>query len=381
MSNPLFMFIAGDPSGDHNSAAIIRKLRAEIPGARCYGIGGPKMQAEGFEPLLPFEGFNRMGYWEVLKNLPFFLRAKKLISKKLRDDRPRILVCVDFSGFNTQIMKAAHAMNIPVLWYIAPKIWAWKKKKHTTNLKRYATHVALIFPFEQEIFLPYIKEVSFVGNPLAEYIDAGGYAVSESKAADLRKKEVIRLAIVPGSRHQEVETMLPVMLAAYRLLKQRYPNIQASVSRCGYIRDEEYQRFVKDTEVALFDGPLEDLFLSSDLALVTSGTATLQTALMGVPMVIAYKTSPITYFICRTFIKELRHIGLPNIIARDDVVPECIQDDMTPQRLAGLLEQYIESADKYTVTVKKLISLKQELGSKRPSIEVTNLIKRISRTG
>jgi len=322
-----------------------------------------------------------MGYWEVLKNLLFFRRAKKLLIGKLMNDRPGILVCVDFSGFNTHIMKAAHAMNIPVLWYIAPKIWAWKKKKHTTNLKRYATHVALIFPFEQEIFLPYIKEVSFVGNPLAEYIDAGGYAVPESKAADLRKKEVIRLAIVPGSRHQEVETMLPVMLAAYRLLKQRYPNIQASVSRCGYIRDEEYQRFVKDTEVALFDGPLEDLFLSSDLALVTSGTATLQTALMGVPMVIAYKTSPITYFICRTFIKELRHIGLPNIIARDDVVPECIQDDMTPQRLAGLLEQYIESADKYTVTVKKLISLKQELGSKRPSIEVTNLIKRISRTG
>lgn len=375
------MFIVGDPSGDHNTAAIIRSLRTESPGARCYGIGGPKMEAEGFEPLLPFEGFNRMGYWEVLKNLSFFHRAKKLLVRRIRDDRPSILVCVDFSGFNTHIMKAAHGMNIPVLWYIAPKIWIWKKKKHTTNLARYAAHVALIFPFERDLFLPYMKEVSFVGNPLVEYNDARGYAVSESKAADLSKKEVIRLAIVPGSRPQEIENMLPVMLAAFHLLKQRYPSIRATVSRCGYIRDEDYRRFVNDPDVACFGGPLEELFLSSDLALVTSGTATLQTALMGVPMVIAYKTSPLSYYIYKTCIRGIRHIGLPNIIARDDVVPECIQTDMTPQRLAGFLEQYITSAEKYAGTVKKLISLKQELGSRRPSIEVAHLIKRISHAG
>jgi lipid-A-disaccharide synthase len=139
MASPAFMFVAGDPSGDQNTAPIIRQLRRDLPDCTCYGIGGPMMQTEGFISFLPFEEFNRMGYVEVLTHLSFFLKAKKLLIREMKERKPDCVVCVDYSGFNTQIMKAAHGLGIPVLWYIAPKIWAWKKKKHTTNLQKYVS--------------------------------------------------------------------------------------------------------------------------------------------------------------------------------------------------------------------------------------------------
>ncbi len=378
MSTPAVMFVAGDPSGDQNTAPIIRQLRVEIPECACYGIGGPMMQAEGFTTFLPFEEFNRMGYVEVLTHLSFFLKAKKLLVQEMKKRKPNLVVCVDYSGFNTQIMKEAHALGIPVLWYIAPKIWAWKKKKHTTNLKKYVTHIAAIFPFEVAMFLPYVKAVSFVGNPLVEYIENKHITVTTVNNDDLRNKEVIRLAIVPGSRPHEIENILPVMVETYQQLKQRYPKLSATLSRCANISQEMYQIILGDVTVDFYDGPLEDMFAQSDLALVTSGTATLQTALMGVPMIIMYKTSFISYLIFKTFITGINHIGLPNIIAGEGIVPECIQGEMTSQKLVSLLEHYIESPDAYQSVVKKLVSLKESLGSKKPSEEVTKLIKHLS---
>ena len=378
MSKPSFMFIAGDPSGDQNTAPIIRQIYKAIPGSFCYGIGGPMMQAEGFKALLPFEEFNRMGYLEVLINIRFFIKAKKMLIAELKTRPPQILVCVDYSGFNSPIMKAAHALGIPVLWYIAPKAWAWKKKKHTTNLKKYATHCAVIFPFEVDFFLPYMKEVSFVGNPLVEYMDTNKYSISGLKTDDLRKKDSIRLALVPGSRSHEIENVLPTMIEAYKQLKQKYSTIKATLSTCGHISSDVYRKIVKDEQIDFFDGSLEELFVSSDLALITSGTATLQAALMGVPMIIVYKISYITYILYKTFISNISHVGLPNIIAGEEVAVELIQNNMTPEKIAGSLQEFIESPDKYKATVEKLVSLKESLGSKKPSIEVTNIIKKIA---
>ncbi len=381
MSSPAILFVAGDPSGDHNTAPVIRQLRKDAPECKCFGIGGPMMQAEGFTTLLPFEEFNRMGYIEVITHLSFFLNAKKMLVQEMKNRKPDLLVCVDYSGFNTQIMKEAHGLGIPVLWYIAPKIWAWKKKKHTTNLKKYVTHIAAIFPFEVELFQPYVKNTTFVGNPLVEYIDSKQYMFSTASTEDLQKKDIIRLAIVPGSRPHEIEKILPVMMEAYVQLKQKYPQVTAILSRCNHIPREMYRNCIGGTAVDYCDDTLEDLYTQSDLALVTSGTATLQTALMGVPMIIMYKTSYITYLIYKTFITGIDHIGLPNIIARREIVPELIQNDMTVKNLVKLLEGYIESPDTYQSVVKELVSLKESLGSRKPSKEVTALIKRLAGIG
>lgn len=378
MSNPLFMFVAGDPSGDQHAAPVIRQLKQQIPSCVCYGIGGPKMQAEGFEALLPFDKFNRMGYLEVFTHLTFFLHAKSVLVREMSHRRPSVLVCVDYSGFNTPIMKAAHGLKIPVVWYIAPKIWAWKKKKHTANLKKYASHIAVIFPFEVDLFLPYTKKVSFVGNPLVEFMDAHGFKSATEQTHDLRKKETVHLAIVPGSRMHEIQNMLPVMLEAYEHLKKRYSGLIARVSMCGHIDPEVYRHMIKTDEVDLFSGSLEEMFTNSDIAYVTSGTATLQAGLMGVPMVIAYKTSWITYSLYRMLIRNLSYIGLPNIVAQDSIVPECIQSGMTSETLVQHMRTFIEDPVYYKYTVKKLVALKEKLGSKKPSVEVTRTIRTVA---
>jgi lipid-A-disaccharide synthase len=194
----------------------------------------------------------------------------------------------------------------------------------------------------------------------------------------LRKKERIQLALVPGSRLHELQKILPAMIATFQLLKQDYPNLSATISTCGHIAPDVYKGITGTAAVDFFDGPLEEMFSHSDLALVTSGTATLQTALMGVPMIIMYKTSFITYLIYKTFITGIDHIGLPNIIAGEEVVPECIQGEMTPKSMVPILQNYIESPSAYQSVVKKLVSLKENLGSRKPSEEVTKLIKRIS---
>jgi lipid-A-disaccharide synthase len=275
-------------------------------------------------------------------------------------------------------MKSAHHLGIPVLWYISPKFWAWKEKKYIGNLKTYATHVAVIFPFEEPLLRAHMPGVTFVGNPLVEYLETRRLNPSASLQNDLRSKSEIALAIVPGSRRQEIAAMLPAMIAAFNQVRAVYPNCKATVSRCGHIPRAMYEDVAGTTRVTYFEGPLEELYTCMDLALVTSGTATLQTALMGVPMVVAYKTSYINYLFFKAVAKKLRHIGLPNIIAGKDIVPECVQDGMTPESMAGHLTRFIESPDRYHTAVTDLTALRHQLDGKKPSVEVTRLIRTIA---
>lgn len=376
MSNPTLFFIAGDPSGDQNTALIIRRVCKELPNALCCGIGGPEMQAEGFKPFLPFEKFNVMGYLEVITHIPFFLKAKNLIVNKMKTLKPSAVICVDYSGFNMPVMKAAHALGIPVIWYISPKIWVWKKRKYLNNFKKYVSHIAVIFPFEKDIFLPHIKNVSFVGNPTVEQMDNGRYSTPEATREKLQENTVKRLAVIPGSRINEIKNIFPVMISACKKLKKEYPDLLFFISRCGNIPNELYDNIIGNLSTESFSGPLEELLITSDIALVTSGTATLQTALMGVPMVIAYKTSTFNYSIGMLLLRNLKYIGLPNIIASDEIVPEYLQKNMTSEKLAEALKSYIDNPEKYRNVKKRLFDLKEKLGIKKPSKEVTKIIRK-----
>lgn len=370
------MLVAGDPSGDQHTAPVIRQLKKEVPECRCFGIGGSHMQTEGFEALLPFDEFNRMGYIEILSHISFFLNAKKLLVSKMKTDRPDLLICIDYSGFNTPIMKEAHALGIPVLWYIAPKFWAWKKKKHTSNLKNYATHVATIFPFETDQLKPYMKAVSFVGNPLVENLEKQDCHVN-NKNNNLLTYNNISLALVPGSRPHEIQKILPVMVESFKKLKETYPKITAKLSRCPHIKPEMYKQIIGKESIEYFDGTLEELYSNTDIAIVTSGTATLQTALMGIPMVIVYKTSFLTYILYKTLAADM-NIGLPNIIAGEEIVPELIQNEMTPKLIAKKLETYIKTPKIFSSTRNRLSTLRSQLGEKKPSLELVALIKKLS---
>ena len=373
------MFVAGDPSGDEHASAVVKRLKEILPDARLFGIGGPCMQEKGFEALLPFEPFNRMGIAEVLLHLPFFLKAKSFLIKQLKEKSPAALVCVDYPGFNIPLMKAARRLGIPVVWYIVPQVWAWKKKRAEV-LGNYASFIAVVFPFEKEYFTAYPAPVEFVGHPLVELLDRQRPAAAGTRRPALEKDGPVRLALVPGSRPQEVAHLLPPMVDAAIILKREYPGMSITVSRSRGLGPGIFTAHARRFEkyfpgaMTVSQEPLLTLLRESDCALVTSGTATLQTALCEVPLVVAYKTSRATYSLLKSMIR-LPYIGLPNIVAGERIVPECIQHDATGEKLAAELRRFIEEKEHYAATVQKLARLRTRLGGKKPSVEVASAIR------
>jgi lipid-A-disaccharide synthase len=365
------MFVAGDPSGDQHASAIVQRLSTLMPGVRCFGIGGPSMQSMGFEPLRRFEDFNRMGLWEVLVHLPFFLKAKKFLTTAMDSNKPKALVCVDYPGLNIPLMKEAHKREIPVVWYIVPQVWAWKKKR-AALLGRYASFIGAVFPFEVDFFKSYSAPVSFVGHPLVEARQYRNKVNGTGEIKNQRDRDSI-LSLVPGSRKQEVAAILPVMINAAALLKRQYPNLRVVVSKCHGLPMELYQPACLQTGIDVFEGQLSDLLDRARYALVTSGTATLETALAGVPMVIVYRTSAMTYWILKQMVR-VPYIGLPNIVAGERIVPECIQRQANGHELAQEMQKYINSPEYYEATVEKLSRLKGLLGGKSPSVEIASAI-------
>ncbi|MDR0331384.1 MAG: lipid-A-disaccharide synthase [Chitinispirillales bacterium] len=348
--NRSVMFIAGEPSGDAHAAAAIRRIKERDGGVDVWGIGGPKMEAAGFEAVMPFDGFNRMGYVEVLRHLPFFLSAKKkLLGMMSASRRPGVLVCVDYSGFNMPMMKEARKLGIPVVWYIAPMVWAWKRKRAAV-LGEQASHIAVIFPFEAQYFSSYSAPVTFVGNPLTESLPPVGAAAKKFPGAG-----GFRLAIIPGSRPQEIKNMLGAMIDAASMLKTKYPAINVAVSRFGRFGGSLFGLAAK-RGFEVTGEPLPTLLQRSDLALITSGTATLEAALMGVPMVIAYRTSAVSYAVYKQFV-TIDRIGLPNIIAGKTIVPECVQADVNPNKLYCEAERLISIPRLWEEAVQNLSGL------------------------
>jgi lipid-A-disaccharide synthase len=371
MTSHTCMFIAGDPSGDQHAAPIINRLQIIRNDVTFIGIGGPAMQRSGFQTLLPFEQFNRMGFFEVLLHLPFFLKAKKIIISWLSKNKPDCLVCVDYSGFNIPIMKAASKLGIPVIWYIAPMVWAWKKKR-AEILAKYASHICCIFPFEVQYFKPFTEHVSFVGNPTVE--DLSNKKILEQKKMALPANP--HIALLPGSRMQEISRVIPAMVGAYKLLKEKYPSISGTISRYNTLDNKLFFDAIAGTDINLFSGPLSEILTTTDIAIVTSGTATLETALMGIPHVIVYKTSPITYLLAKHFI-VVSHIGLPNIIAQETIAPELIQQYVTERSIFDEVNKFFLDSEYYHKTAYNLFNLKETLGAKTPSLSVADSINRL----
>jgi lipid-A-disaccharide synthase len=361
------MFVAGDPSGDQHASHVLKQLTEILPQAHCFGIGGPAMQSNGFEPLLPFEDFNRMGIVEVLAHLPFFLKAKKLLIAAMDARKPSVLVCVDYPGLNIGLLREANKRKIPVVWYIVPQVWAWKKKR-AAILGNLASFIGVVFPFEIDFFKLYPAPVRFVGHPLIEALETRSAFKPRNG-----KKSGRTLALIPGSRRQEVLAMLPAMVEAAKLLLHAHPDLRVFVSRCNGLPRELYQNICSEATFETVEGPLPDLLDKSDFAFVTSGTATLETALAGIPMVIVYRTSNSTYWLMKRMI-HVPFIGLPNIVAGEKIVPECIQREANAENLCKAMAPFIDSEELRRAVIEKLLRLRDVLGSKTPSEEIARVI-------
>lgn len=368
------MFSAGDPSGDRHAADIINELVRRFPEAQFSGLGGPKMTAAGFSSFLPFNRMNVMGFLEVVKHIPFLLQAKKIFVTKMKTEKPDLLVCVDYSGFNMPLAKEAKKMGVPVVWYIVPKFWAWKREKYTTFLKNYVDRAAVIFPFVTKSYGDVSDNMEFVGNPLVEQNINAGYDFDRPQIENLKNSEKIRIALTPGSRRSEITNILPVMIGACKIIKKKYPNISVEVSKWSGF-SEEFFRDITGDDVNLTEDPLEELYKRSDMTIITSGTATLQAALAQIPMVILFRSSPISVWLYKKMVTGINHMGLPNIIAQKELVPELIQEDANEDVIAEKISNYIEDSDLYNRTIRNLKKIKDDLGDLSPSERVSDIIE------
>jgi lipid-A-disaccharide synthase len=333
-SSPTIFLSAGEPSGDLHGAAVARALRRRWPSARLLGLAGPRMQAEGVEPIVSFDRLAVMGFVEVLRHLPFFAGLMRRAVRTLVDEGVDLVIPIDYPGFNIRLAGRASKRGVPVLYYIAPQVWAWHKSR-AGKLARLADRLAVILPFEEEVFAEYDASVRFVGHPLVDRTEPtlGRAAFCESLGLDPNRRI---LAVFPGSRAQEVERHLePFTEAARKVVEARW-HVQPVVARSTDVAESAYRGAPFPITP---DG--RSLLAHSHAALVKSGTTTLETALAGVPMVIAYRTHPATFWLARRLV-DVEHVGLANLVAGRAVAPELLQDDATPAALAEALVPLID---------------------------------------
>jgi len=319
LSSRAIFLAAGEQSGDLHGAELARELKLRFPDVRLYGLGGSLMAAAGVELLADLDRLAVLGFAEVVQHLPDLVRLRRDVRRFLIDREIDLLVPIDYPGFNLPLARYARRNGIPVLYYIAPQVWAWHESR-ARKLGEDADLVCVVLPFEAERLERWGVRTRFVGHPL---LDGNRFAAPVEH--DLDKP---RVSIFPGSRMQEVRRLLPTFLEAGRMLAGRLPGLELRVARA---RDLPASAFVELGEARLVDA--EVAMLSADAAITKSGTITLQLALAGVPMVVGYRVNPVTFAIARHLVR-VDHIALVNLVAGSRVVPEFIQDDATPSAIA-----------------------------------------------
>lgn len=350
-----YFFVAGERSGDLHAGNLAAAMRELAPGVELSGWGGEKMQRAGVQILQRYEALAFMGFWEVLKNLGKIRGFIALAQKHIEAFRPDALILVDYAGFNLRLAKWAKARGIRVFYYIAPKAWAWNKSR-VHQLRKYTDLTLVIFPFEVPFFEKYGVPVKYVGNPLFDEIRH--FRPDPGFLADRGGRPVI--ALLPGSRKQEVEAMLKTMAELTYTLPE-YLWVIAGIStfdREFYTREGGNFRLVFDRTY--------DVLSMADAAVVTSGTATLETALFHVPEVVVYKTSGLTYAIARLLVK-IRFISLVNLVADKEVVKELIQGEYTPENTGNELKKLLSDNKFRESQLNNYRLLKEKLGNNEAS--------------
>lgn len=349
-----YFIIAGERSGDLHGSNLIAAIRKADAKAEIQGWGGDYMQTAGAEILMHYKDLAFMGFVEVLRNLPKILGFFKACKKQIQDFQPDAIILIDYSGFNMRIAKWAKPQGFKLFYYISPKVWAWNQDR-ALKLKQNIDKLFVIFPFEVDFFKKYDYEVEFVGNPLFDAIAAfepNPDFLSQNKLTDKRI-----IALLPGSRKQEVEKMLELMVAT----KKQFPEHQFVIAGVGNLSKEFYERFLAD-DVSIVVDQAYDLLNHAEAAMVTSGTATLETALFGVPQVVCYRTSWLSYKIAMQVIK-VPYISLVNLIAQKEAVVELWQDEVTPENITEEIKKVLNNSAERQQQLLDYQKIREVLGS------------------
>jgi len=354
-----YYFISGETSGDNHASRVMVELKKLDKQALFRGMGGDMSRAAGQELVLHQKEMAVMGFAEVLGSIFKILKNLRRIKKDISTFNPDILILVDYPGFNFKIAKYASKRNIPVHYYISPKVWAWKEGR-VKLIRKYVRELYCILPFETDYFAKKGIKATYVGNPSKETVDA--FLTTNTLTNGTNK-----IALLPGSRKQEISTSLPIMLEAM----QQFPKYEAIVAQAPGFDEAYYHAF--DPTLKLIPNNMYVLLAQCDAAIVTSGTATLETALMNVPQVVCYKTTKVSYAIAK-FVIKLNYISLVNLILEAPCVKELIQDDFEAEKLGYELNLLLKSKDKIAQMESYYEELHALIGESHPSVNVANQV-------
>ncbi|ATB48975.1 lipid-A-disaccharide synthase [Corallococcus macrosporus] len=330
---PRILVVAGEASGDTHAAELVAALRARRPDLTFFGMGGARLAAQGVEQLFDAREVSVMGITEVLPRIPRILQILKGLAQAAADRRPDVAILVDIPDFNLRLAKKLKALGIPVAYYVSPMIWAWRRGRVRT-IKRLVDRMLCILPFEEEFYREAGVSARYVGSPVVEQVPASDTATAFRERLGLAK-EAPTLALLPGSRMSEIRRLLPDMVEATKRLAAERPGLQVVVPVAPTIDRAEITSRFEGSGVTpiLVEGRAPEVVGASDAAVVASGTAVLEAGLMQRPLVVVYRVSLITYWVGRLMLK-VAFVSLINLLAGRRVVPELLQGEMTPERIA-----------------------------------------------
>jgi lipid-A-disaccharide synthase len=371
------MIMSGEASGDLHGANLAREIGKLDPSLALYGVGSKRMRESGVRMLADASEISVVGITAVLTHIGAIYRVYAKLKRFLRDEKPDLLILIDFPDFNILLGKTARKLGIPVLYYISPQVWVWRKGRIKT-IARLVRAMIVVFPFEVPLYEKAGVDVRFVGHPLTDIV--------QSKLTPAQARTEIGLdaarrtvALLPGSRNSEIEHLLPDMLAAATILSSRFPDLQFVLPVAPTLDRSSVSGFVERSgvPVRLVEGRAYDTLRASDAAIVASGTATLETGLMAVPMVIVYRISALNYFILTKLVRGVKDVGLVNIVAGRRIVPELVQKDSTPQNMADAVSAMLNDPVYYKRVRSDLFAIRARLGEGGASARAAAVVKEV----
>jgi lipid-A-disaccharide synthase len=355
------LIVAGEASADLHGSNLVRAMRRINPEISFCGIGGEKMEAAGVEILFTSSQMAVVGLTEVFARLPYILRAYRRLKTMLKKNNPDLMILIDYPAFNIRLARYAKRFHVPVLYYISPQVWAWREGR-IKKISRRVDRMSVILPFEEAAYRKYGLDPDYVGHPLMDTVPRGLTRGEAIRAMGLEKGPPI-LGLLPGSRREEIDNLLPAMVKAAEILSSRYHGLRCLLPLASTVSPHLVDGLIgrSSVEIKMIQGDIYTALAACDLALVASGTATLETAIMGIPMIIVYRLSPISYWIGKMVVK-VPFIGLVNLVAGEKVVPELIQAEVTPHRLAEEADAILGDGRMKENMIKNLEMVKTRLG-------------------
>jgi lipid-A-disaccharide synthase len=365
------MLVVGEASGDMHGAGLVKALLKRDPNLTFFGVAGDQLQQTSFEPLFTVAELTGMGLLELAGNIKNIVAAYRLLRRTLRTRRPNLLILIDFPELNLRLAKLAKRLGVPVLYYVSPQVWAWRQGR-IRQIAQVVDQMAVVFPFEVELYKGHQMPVEFVGHPLLDVVRVSQEPDSTLREIGLKKEKPV-IALLPGSRRKEIAYHLPVMVTAATELK-RLEQAQFFCVRASTLDRAELQ---KELDRAGFVIPIVEAgrynaVNAADLVWAASGTATLETALLEKPMIVVYRVSGVTYWLARLLVK-IKYIGIANIIAGKAIVPELVQSDLSPERLVHESQAILNDHDARRTMIANLRKLREQLGSPGAANRVAEL--------